>query len=69
MPSDPKTSANSCPASGSSGPTRQGPASSTVTSEPKRRNTWASSTPMAPPPSTASDPGTSSVSMASRLVQ
>ncbi len=69
MPSDRNTSANSSPDSGSSGPTRWGPASSTVTREPKRWNTWASSTPMAPPPMTASESGTSSVSMASRLVQ
>ncbi len=40
-----------------------------MTSDPKRRNTWASSTPMAPPPSTTSESGTSSVSMAPRLVQ
>ncbi len=69
MPSSPNTSASNAPASGSSGPIRWGATSSTVTSAPKRRNTWASSTPMAPPPRTTSEAGTSSVSMASRLVQ
>ena len=69
MPSDAKTSASIEPASGSSGPTRRGPASITVTSDPKRRNTWASSTPMAPPPRTANESGTRAVRTASRLLQ
>src|SRR5580704_5146060 len=69
IPSAANTSANSAPDSGSSGPIRQDPASSTETLDPNRWNTWASSTPMAPPPSTPNDAGTSSVSMASRLVQ
>ena len=56
-------------ASGSSIGTRRGVPSTTVTREPKRANTWASSRPMAPPPRTRSESGTSSVLMASRFVQ
>ncbi len=40
-----------------------------MTREPKRANTWPSSAPIAPPPSTTSDDGTSVVDSASRLVQ
>ena len=69
IPSEPRTSARTADASGSSGPTRTGAASMMVTVAPNRWNTWASSTPMAPPPSTSSDSGTDSVAIASRLVQ
>ena len=69
MPSASNTSASNAPDSGSSGPMSRSPSSRTVTDEPNRAKTWANSTPIAPPPSTASEPGTSSVSMASRLVQ
>ena len=69
MPSRAKTSRSSSPASGSSAGTRCGLPSSTVTRAPNRANTWLSSTPTGLPPSTTSDPGTSVVSMASRLVQ
>ena len=40
-----------------------------MTRLPNRAKTWPSSTPTDPPPSTTSEPGTRSVSMASRLVQ
>ena len=55
--------------SGSSSGSSRGVASITVTVAPKRAKTWLSSAPMAPPPSTTSDRGTCSVSIASRLVQ
>ena len=69
MPSRPKTSASSAPASGSSGGSRRPDPSITVTRAPNRAKTWDSSAPIAPPPSTRSDAGTSVASMASRLVQ
>ena len=68
-PSRSNTVARSSLDSGSSGPTSRGPASRTVTVAPKRAKTWASSTPIAPPPMTASEDGTSVASIASRFVQ
>ena len=69
MPSDSKTRASSSPASGSSNDTSRPSASTTVTCAPNLAKTWASSTPMAPPPSTISESGTSVALIASRLVQ
>jgi hypothetical protein len=64
MPSRPKTSAISAPDSGSSSGSSWPSASTTVTAVPNRANTCASSVPIAPPPSTISDSGTCSVSIA-----
>ena len=69
MPSFAKTRSISSLASGSSKDSSRGSASITVTSVPKRAKTWASSAPMAPPPSTISDSGTRSAWTISRLVQ
>ena len=69
MPSRPNTSASIAPASGSSMGSSRPAASTTVTCAPNLANTCESSAPIAPPPRTMSEPGTSSVSMASRLVQ
>ena len=69
MPSRAKTVASRSPASGSSSGSSRSAPSATVTSLPNRAKTWPSSTPIAPPPSTTRDPGTCSVSIASRLVQ
>ncbi len=57
------------PAAGSSGGSKPSIASTTVTAAPYRANIWASSTPIAPPPSTTSDCGVRSAEIASRLVQ
>ena len=69
MPSAVKIRSISSLASGSSNDTSRGSASTTVTAVPKRAKTWASSAPMAPPPSTISDSGTRSAWTISRLVQ
>ena len=69
MPSAVKIRSISSLASGSSKDTSLGSASTTVTAAPKRANTWASSAPMAPPPSTISDSGTCSAWTISRFVQ
>jgi hypothetical protein len=69
MPSRPNTSSISAPDSGSSAGSSWPSASTTVTADPKRENTWASSAPIAPPPRTISDRGTCSVSIAWWLVQ
>jgi hypothetical protein len=69
MPSETKTSSRRAEASGSSGAISRGPASSTVTRTPKRANTWAISQPIAPPPTTTSEPGSLVARTASRLVQ
>ena len=69
MPSRRKIRSISSLASGSSNDTSRGRASTTVTSVPKREKTWASSAPMAPPPSTIIDSGTCSVWTISRFVQ
>ena len=69
MPSRPSTSATSALDSGSSSASNRSAPSTIDTLAPKRANTCPSSTPMAPPPSTTSDRGTVSVSMASRLIQ
>ncbi len=63
------TSAASSPASGSSAGSSRSRPSRTVTAQPKRAKTWASSTPMTPPPRTSRDAGSSLDAMASRLVQ
>ncbi len=55
--------------SGSSSANRRGAVSMVVTAAPKRRKTWPSSRPIAPPPITIRLSGTVSVSIASRLVQ
>ena len=68
-PSVSSTSATSALDSGSSTASSRSAASTIDTSVPKRANTCPSSTPMAPPPSTASEAGSVSASMASRLVQ
>ena len=60
MPSAVKIRSISALASGSSKDSSLGSASTTVTAAPKRAKTWASSAPMAPPPSTTSDCGTCS---------
>ena len=69
MPSRVKTRSIRSPASGSSKDSSRGSASTTVTSVPKRAKTWASSQPIAPPPSTIIDSGTCSAWTISRLVQ
>ncbi len=69
MPSAVKIRSISSLASGSSNDTSRGSASTTVTAAPKRAKTWASSAPIAPPPSTISDSGTCSAWTISRLVQ
>ena len=69
MPSFSKVLFSSSLDSGSSIESSLGAASTTVTRLPNRANTWASSQPIAPPPSTISDSGSSLVSMASRFVQ
>ena len=66
MPSRSKTSATTAPASGSSGISRCGAASTTVTWVPKRAKPWASSQPIAPPPMTTSDAGAAVVLQRSR---
>ncbi len=57
MPSAANTSSSTLEVSGSSRATRRGRASTIVTAVPTRRKAWASSQPMAPPPSTISDRG------------
>ena len=69
MPSRANTSATRAPASGSTGPSRCGPASITVTRTPKRARAWASSAPIGPPPMTPSVDGRVSIRSTSRLVQ
>ena len=69
MPSAVKTLSSSALLSGSSSGSSRAEPSTTVTLVPKRANTWASSTPIAPPPRMTSDSGASVVSIASRLVQ
>ncbi len=69
IPSAANARASSSPASGSSAGTSRSARCTTVTAAPKRENTWASSQPTGPPPSTISEPGTSSTATASRLVQ
>ena len=59
----------SAPASGSSRASSRPAPSTTVTLVPKRAKTCESSAPIAPPPSTRSDAGTSVASIASRFVQ
>jgi len=46
-----------------------GPCCTIVTRTPNRENTWASSQPIGPPPSTTSEPGSSVTRTASRFVQ
>ena len=69
MPEALNTRSISSLASGSSKDSSRGRASMTVTAAPKRAKTWASSAPVAPPPSTISDSGTCSAWTISRLVQ
>src|SRR3569833_3831576 len=69
MPSASKVFLSSALDSGSSSASSRGAASTTVTRLPNRANTWASSLPIAPPPRTISDSGSSLASMASRFVQ
>ncbi len=69
MPSRSNASAISALDSGSSGPRIRSRPSTTVTRLPNRANICASSSPIAPPPSTTSDSGTVVVAIASRLVQ
>src|ERR1022692_4649177 len=69
MPSRPKTSAISAPASGSSCGSNWPAASTMVTRDPNRAKTCASSAPIAPPPSMTIDSGSSPVSITSWLVQ
>ena len=69
IPSSVRTFVMSSEDSGSSNTKSRGAASIVVTAEPKRRKTWPSSRPIAPPPITIRLFGTVSVSMASRLVQ
>ena len=69
MPSDSNVAASTVEASGSSSARMRSAASTTVTSTPKRAITWLSSQPMAPPPSTMIDAGSSVASMISWLVQ
>ena len=59
MPSASRCGRSAAPASGSSRPRNVGPASITVTCEPRRAKAWPSSTPMAPPPRIASEAGSS----------
>ena len=68
-PSRRSTSVMRTPDCGSSTASSRSAASTIDTAVPNRANTWPSSTPMAPPPSTTSDDGAVSASMASRLVQ
>ena len=69
MPSASRCGRSAAPASGSSRPRNAGPASITVTLEPRRAKACPSSTPMAPPPRIASDAGSSLGIAAWRLVQ
>ena len=69
MPSSANAFASSSLDSGSSAGTSRSACWTIVTLAPKRENTCASSQPTGPPPSTTSDPGTSSTATASRLVQ
>src|SRR5262249_40575724 len=55
--------------SGSSAGSTRFPCSTSVTFDPNRANTWPSSSPTAPPPSTTSDAGASFASTASWFVQ
>ena len=64
IPSPPSTSCRSAPDSGSSSASNRSACSTIDTFAPKRAKTCPSSTPTAPPPSTTSDDGTVSVSMA-----
>ena len=59
MPSRPKTPASSVPGLGLLAGQQPVARLDDRDLAPKRANTWASSTPMAPPPSTISDSGTS----------
>ena len=69
MPSASRCGRSAAPASGSSRPRNVGPASITVTLEPRRAKACPSSTPMAPPPRIASEAGSSLGIAAWRLVQ
>src|SRR5712664_1998537 len=69
MPSASRCGRSAAPASGSSRPRNVGPASITVTAEPRRAKACPSSTPMAPPPRMASEAGSSLGIAAWRLVQ
>ncbi len=69
MPSASRCGRSAAPASGSSRPRNLGPASITVTLEPRRAKACPSSTPMAPPPRTAREAGSSFGIAAWRLVQ
>src|SRR5438067_1181875 len=68
-PSSRRCGSRASPASGSSRARNRGPASTTVTLEPRRAKPCASSTPTAPPPSTTSRAGSSRGTAAWRLVQ
>src|SRR4249919_3141003 len=69
MPSAISAADSTADASGSSTASTRSAASTTVTADPNRTNTCASSRPIAPPPSTTKDAGTSSAWIAPRLVQ
>ena len=69
MPSRSNAPRRTSAASGSSGPRMRGPTSTTVTSLPNRANAWASSSPIGPPPTTASVAGSTDASSASWFVQ
>ena len=69
MPSRVKTSDTTVLTSGSSATRMRSAASSSVTCEPKRWKTWASSEPMAPAPMTARVPGAAVTFTTSRFVQ
>ena len=68
MPASAKAAHTSSPAKGSSRASTRGPASMTVTREPKDAKASAISTPTVPPPRTTRLGGTSSAVTASRLV-
>ena len=69
MPSASRCGRSAAPASGSSRPRNVGPASITVTLEPRRAKACPSSMPIEPPPRIASDTGSSFGIAAWRLVQ
>ena len=69
IPSCAKTSASRSAASGSLAGSSRSPCWTIVTRTPNRANTWASSHPIGPPPTTTSEAGSSVTWTASRLVQ